>query len=98
MHLAPSQVDGSDVYLIIAPQNIVGASIFEDLRDMREAAGKAPIVLINPNLTDRPSSGGVMSGALSGPTETISAFPRQSPPPHPHRTPPAVHVTHPSPT
>ena len=55
--------DTTDVYLVIAPQNTVGVSIIEPLKAMTEAAvGKRrPICLINPNLKDRPSAGGVMS-------------------------------------
>eukprot|EP00611_Tribonema_gayanum_P001151 TRINITY_DN10860_c0_g2_i7.p2 TRINITY_DN10860_c0_g2~~TRINITY_DN10860_c0_g2_i7.p2 ORF type:complete len:422 (-),score=158.11 TRINITY_DN10860_c0_g2_i7:150-1415(-) len=50
-----------DVIMIIAPQSIVGASIHESLSEMARAAGGRPIVLVNPNLKDRPSSGGIMS-------------------------------------
>merc|ERR1719284_1905750 len=49
------QVDGSDVYLIIAPQNIVGASIFEDLRDMREGSCQC-VAVPSASTLPRPSS------------------------------------------
>lgn len=62
-----AQIDENDVYLIVAPQNTVGASIMEDLQAMKEAAGSKPIVLFNPILRDRPSAGGVMSGARHAP-------------------------------
>ena len=51
-----------DVLLVLAPQSMVGASIYEPLRAMTEAAeaqGSA-IILINPQLQDRQSSSGVM--------------------------------------
>jgi adenylate kinase len=55
-------IDGADYYILISPQNIVGASIVPYLSAMAEEAearGKT-LILINPNLSDRPSSGGLM--------------------------------------
>jgi len=54
--------DDDDVLLVIAPQSMVGASIYEPLKEMADAAvsrGKA-LVLLNPLLQDRQSSSGVM--------------------------------------
>ncbi|EKX43070.1 hypothetical protein GUITHDRAFT_110795 [Guillardia theta CCMP2712] len=51
-----------NVFIIIAPQSMVGASVYEPLSQMVEAAGpKRTVILINPRLKDRPSSGNVMS-------------------------------------
>jgi adenylate kinase len=50
-----------DVLLLIAPQNMVGVSLFDALGGMAEAAAHRPMVIINPLLDDRPSSGGLMS-------------------------------------
>ncbi|CAN0173869.1 unnamed protein product, partial [Hapterophycus canaliculatus] len=49
-----------DVVLVISPQSIAGFSIHPLLVDTVEAANGRPVVIINPNLKDRPSSGGVM--------------------------------------
>jgi len=51
-----------DVLLVLAPQNMVGASIYEPLKAMAEAAvaQNSAIILINPLLADRLSSSGVM--------------------------------------
>lgn len=57
-----SDVDPADeVFLVIAPQSIIGASIHEPLSAMVAAAGNRPVILVNPRLQDRQSSGGVMS-------------------------------------
>ena len=51
-----------DVFILLAPQSMVGASIYEPLSSMVEAAeakGTA-IILINPLLQDRQSSSGLM--------------------------------------
>ena len=52
-----------DVFLILCPQNMVGTdtSIIGPLREMVEAAGDRPVILINPDLTDKVSSGGQQS-------------------------------------
>jgi adenylate kinase len=49
-----------DLFIIIAPQNIIGASVQPSLEAMCEAAGDRPVVLLNPNLVDIPSAGNVM--------------------------------------
>ncbi|CAM9785928.1 unnamed protein product [Ectocarpus sp. 6 AP-2014] len=49
-----------DVILVISPQSIAGYSIHPLLVDTVEHANGRPVVIINPNLKDRPSSGGVM--------------------------------------
>ena len=51
-----------DVLLLLAPQSMVGASIYEPLSEMVEAAEAqgAAVILINPLLQDRQSSSGVM--------------------------------------
>eukprot|EP00899_Mesostigma_viride_P011983 jgi/Mesvir1/20786/Mv07896-RA.1 len=49
-----------DVFIIVAPQSIVGHSIIPLLQDMLTAVGDRPMILINPNLNDIPSAGGVM--------------------------------------
>ncbi|KAK4852983.1 hypothetical protein QYF36_001885 [Acer negundo] len=42
-----------DLFILVAPQNA-------DLRAMTEAAGKRPVILINPKLKDLPGSSGIM--------------------------------------
>ncbi|XP_044471049.1 adenylate kinase 5, chloroplastic isoform X2 [Mangifera indica] len=49
-----------DMFLLVAPQNAVGNCIIDDLRAMTDAAGKRPVILVNPRLKDLPSSSGVM--------------------------------------
>lgn len=49
-----------DVFVILCPQNLQGAAVLPLLQQMEEKAGDRPIVLINPELTDIPSSGNVM--------------------------------------
>jgi adenylate kinase len=54
--------EGTDFYVLVCPQNVVGNTILTNLQEMveaAEAAGKAT-VLFNPILKDIPSSGGVM--------------------------------------
>lgn len=54
--------DDDDVLIVLAPQSMVGASIYEPLKEMADAAvarGKA-LILLNPLLQDRQSSSGVM--------------------------------------
>jgi hypothetical protein len=52
-----------DVLLLLAPQSMVGASIYDPLRPMVEKATAqgAAVILLNPQLQDRQSSSGVMS-------------------------------------
>ena len=53
-------VEQDDVFLIICPQNMVGieSSIIGALSEMVDAAGDRPVILINPDLTDKVSSQG----------------------------------------
>jgi len=55
--------DEDDIFIIVCPQNIVGASLIPKLEGMCEAAGKRPVILLNPKLVDIPSSGGLMQVA-----------------------------------
>jgi adenylate kinase len=52
-----------DVFIIIAPQSMVGVdcSIIPFLQEMTIAAGDRPVILINPDLTDKISSDGQQS-------------------------------------
>jgi len=52
-----------DVFILIAPQSMVGvdSSIIQSLQEMVEAAGERPVILINPDLTDKFSSQGQQS-------------------------------------
>lgn len=64
--LGKDQIDECDAYIIISPQNITGHSVVPLIADMVEEAssrgdGPKQIVLINPQLNDIMSSGGVMS-------------------------------------
>jgi adenylate kinase len=61
-----------DILIILAPQSMVGASIYEPLSEMVErATGQgASVILINSLLQDRPSSGGLMS--VRGRSERIA--------------------------
>lgn len=52
--------DDDDVFVILCPQNMQGAALLPLLQAMDKEAGQRPIVLINPELTDIPSSGNVM--------------------------------------
>ncbi|CAA7022925.1 unnamed protein product [Microthlaspi erraticum] len=49
-----------DMFILVAPQNAVGNCIIDDLQAMTTAAGKRPVVLINPKLKDLPASSGIM--------------------------------------
>ncbi|TYH65510.1 hypothetical protein ES332_D06G061000v1 [Gossypium tomentosum] len=49
-----------DMFILVAPQNAVGNCIIDDLRGMTDAAGKRPVILINPRLKDLPGSSGIM--------------------------------------
>jgi adenylate kinase len=52
-----------DVFLLVAPQSMVGtdSSILPFLQEMLKAAGDRPVILINPDLTDKVSSAGQQS-------------------------------------
>lgn len=52
--------DEDDVFILIAPQNVVGSSITPLLEAMAKKAGDRPFILLNPSLKDRPSAGDVM--------------------------------------
>ncbi|KAL5772755.1 hypothetical protein ACOSP7_012366 [Xanthoceras sorbifolium] len=49
-----------DMFILVAPQNAVGNCIIDNLKAMTDAAGKRPVILINPKLKDLPGSSGVM--------------------------------------
>ncbi|KAJ7295642.1 hypothetical protein O6H91_03G008700 [Diphasiastrum complanatum] len=49
-----------DVFLLMAPQNSVGTCIIDDLQAMVQAAGRRPVIIVNPMLKDLPAAGGVM--------------------------------------
>jgi adenylate kinase len=52
-----------DVFILLCPQNMVGndSSIIPWLQEMVEATGDRPVILINPDLTDRVSAAGQQS-------------------------------------
>jgi adenylate kinase len=52
-----------DVFILLCPQNMVGtdSSIIPWLQEMVEAAGDRPVILINPDLTDKVSAAGQQS-------------------------------------
>ncbi|CAJ1952885.1 unnamed protein product [Cylindrotheca closterium] len=55
-----TKVEQDDVFLIIAPQSMVGvdSSIIPALTEMVDAAGDRPVILMNPDLVDKVSSQG----------------------------------------
>lgn len=56
-------IQQDDVFIIICPQNMVGleSSIIGPLSEMVDAAGDRPVILLNPDLTDKISSQGQQS-------------------------------------
>ena len=64
-HVVDEGPDGpqDDVFLLICPQNMIGieSSIMDNLSEMVDAAGDRPVILINPDLTDRISAQGQQS-------------------------------------
>jgi adenylate kinase len=58
-----NQVEQDDVFILLCPQSMVGvdSSIMGQLTEMVEAAGDRPVILINPDLTDKVSSQGQQS-------------------------------------
>ncbi|GBG86181.1 hypothetical protein CBR_g41085 [Chara braunii] len=52
-----------DMFIIMTPQNAVGNCILDDLGRMVMAAGKRPVIIVNPRLKDMPSAAGVMQVA-----------------------------------
>jgi len=57
---ADQYASDDDVVIVVSPQNVIGGMIVELLEDMCKAAAGRPLVLINPNLADRPSSNNMM--------------------------------------
>lgn len=57
------RVEQDDVFLLLCPQSMVGVdcSIIGQLQEMVDAAGDRPVILINPDLTDKVSSQGQQS-------------------------------------
>ena len=57
------KVEQDDVFLLLCPQSMVGieSSIFGPLQEMTAAAGDRPVILINPDLSDKVSSQGQQS-------------------------------------
>ena len=55
-----TKVEQDDVYILIAPQSMVGieSSIMPSLQAMVQAAGDWPVILVNPDLSDKVSSQG----------------------------------------
>ncbi|KAL9687178.1 hypothetical protein QQ045_031576 [Rhodiola kirilowii] len=59
--IGANEVDEEDdAFILVAPQNAVGNCIIGDLQAMTTAAGKRPVILINPRLQDLPGSSGIM--------------------------------------
>lgn len=56
-------VEQDDVFLIICPQNMIGleSSIIGSLSEMVDAAGDRPVILLNPDLSDKISAQGQQS-------------------------------------
>jgi adenylate kinase len=55
-----TKVEKDDVFILIAPQSMIGvdSSIIGALSEMVDAAGDRPVILINPDLTDKVSAQG----------------------------------------
>jgi len=58
-----NQVEQDDVFILLCPQSMVGvdSSIMGQLAEMVDAAGDRPVILINPDLSDKISSQGQQS-------------------------------------
>ncbi|KAL3794807.1 hypothetical protein ACHAW5_005228 [Stephanodiscus triporus] len=58
-----TDVQQDDVFLLICPQNMIGleSSIIRSLSEMVDAAGDRPVIILNPDLTDKLSSQGQQS-------------------------------------
>mmetsp|Transcript_28016 Transcript_28016/g.43562 ORF Transcript_28016/g.43562 Transcript_28016/m.43562 type:complete len:526 (+) Transcript_28016:137-1714(+) len=67
-----NKIEQDDVFIIICPQSMVGqeTSIYGPLSEMVAAAGDRPVILLNPDLTDKISSGGQQS--VRGRSERIA--------------------------
>lgn len=57
---ADQVMEDDDCFIVVAPQNVVGACIIDYLEEMIKKVNGRPLVLINPILADRPSSNNVM--------------------------------------
>ncbi|KAL8145337.1 adenylate kinase 5, chloroplastic isoform X1 [Apium graveolens] len=57
---AKEVAEEDDLFILVAPQNAVGNCIIGDLQAMTDAAGKRPVILVNPKLKDLPASSGIM--------------------------------------
>ena len=55
-----NQINQDDVFLLLCPQSMIGveSSIIGGLSEMVDAAGGRPVIIINPDLTDKVSSQG----------------------------------------
>ena len=60
------KIQQDDVFLLLCPQSMVGgeSSIYQPLEEMAEAVGDRPIILLNPDLKDKPSSQGQVSADI----------------------------------
>ena len=67
-----NEVHQDDVFIIICPQSMVGTdtSIYGSLSEHVQAAGDRPVILINPDLTDKVSAAGQQS--VRGRSERIA--------------------------
>lgn len=52
--------EDDDMFIIIAPQNIIGGEVIGLLEDMVKKADGRPVILFNPSLEDKPSSNNKM--------------------------------------
>ena len=66
-----SEVEQDDVFLLLCPQSMLGleCSIIGPLQEMVEAAGDRPVILINPDLSDKASAQGQQN--IRGRTERL---------------------------
>jgi len=64
---AGKKIEQDDVFLILCPQSMVGveSSIITPLSEMVKAAGDRPVILLNPDLSDKVSSQGQVSRIYS---------------------------------
>mmetsp|Transcript_27964 Transcript_27964/g.32042 ORF Transcript_27964/g.32042 Transcript_27964/m.32042 type:complete len:564 (-) Transcript_27964:192-1883(-) len=55
-----NKIEQDDVFLILCPQSMIGvdSSIIASLSEMVDAAGDRPVILLNPDLSDKVSSQG----------------------------------------
>jgi Domain of unknown function (DUF1995) len=57
---ADQVADDDDCFILVAPQNVVGACVIDYLQEMVIKASGRPLVLVNPILSDKPSSNNLM--------------------------------------